>query len=286
MIAPLVFIFGLIVGSFLSVVFTRLEGTESKTKKSRRGPSGHAPQMTKAEWRGIVTGRSRCDHCKRPIAWYDNIPLVSYMLLRGRCRHCHKPINYYHPILELSAGLSVLAAYLAYGISWQFLVGGVFGVIMLLVFAYDLRHQIIPNAVVVPGIVLALVAILYEFILFRDGQALAVGLWSTDPDSYLLGGGVLGLFFLALSVLSKGAWIGGGDIKLGTLIGLVLGWPAALVALVLAYFIGTLYAAVLLVSKQATLKTYVPFGPMLVLGYFVAAYYGADIVRWYQGLVI
>lgn len=263
------------------MVFTRLEIDEPGLK-----PGAKSKRRRKKIAEGIVLGRSRCDHCKRQIAWYDNIPLVSYLWLRGKCRHCGKPIDQYHPVLELSSGLFLAATYLYYGLSWQGLVASVFGLFMLLIFAYDLRHQIIPNVVVVPAIVLSLVVLLYQFLLSSHHADWQLSVWSTDPESYLLAAGVLGLFFLALSVVSRGTWIGGGDLKLAVLIGLLLGWPYALVAVMLAYVIGSVYAIVLLVTNRATLKTSIAFGPMLVIGYFVAAFYGDTIVNWYHGLVI
>lgn len=276
----IIVLFGLVLGSFLSMVFSRLEVTEgnSRTAASKR--------RSRAKIKAAITGRSRCDHCGTQIAWYDNIPLVSWLLLRGRCRHCRRPISHYHPVLEASSALYLVSAYLYYGFSPQFFVASVFGLIMLLLFAYDLKHQLIPNVIVVPAIGLALALLVYQFGIFSQTGSGALGLGPADPISYLIGGGALGAFFLLLSLASSGEWIGGGDIKLGALIGLLLGWPFVIVALVVAYLVGTAYAVLLLASKQASLKTSVPFGPMLVMGYFIALYYGPQIVTWYQGLVL
>ncbi len=283
MFAIIAFIAGLILGSFLSVVFARLEIDPTLNPGSRRT---RAKRPGKKVAKELLFGRSRCDHCRKQIAWYDNVPLVSYLLLRGKCRHCGKRIAEYHPVLEFSSGLVLVATYLYYGLTWQGVVASVFGLIMLLIFAYDLRHQIIPNVVVVPAIVLALVVLLYQFVLFQNQSTLQLTLWSTDPESYLLAGGVLGLFFLALSAASRGTWIGGGDIKLAALIGLVLGWPYALVAVVLAYVLGCVYALGLLIARRATMKTSIAFGPMLAIGYFVAAFYGDVIANWYGDLFL
>lgn len=265
-------------------MFTRLEIDERGVSRPRQ----KSKRSRKLGWRGEspLAGRSRCDHCKRRIAWYDNIPLVSFVLLRGRCRHCHKPISEYHPVLELASGLLVAAAYLNYGLTGQGAVAALFGLFMLLIFAYDLRHQIIPNVIVVPAIALALIVLLYQFVLFSNHATWQLTAWSADPESYLLAGGILGLFFLALSVVSKGTWVGGGDLKLAVLIGLTVGWPNALVAMMLAYLIGAAYAVVLLASRRATMKTAIAFGPMLVIGYFVAAFAGGAVVNWYQGLFL
>ncbi|MEX2043523.1 MAG: prepilin peptidase [Patescibacteria group bacterium] len=279
MIAIAFFILGLIFGSFLSTVFHRLEIEEPGTKRRRK-------KASRKKKEGLASGRSRCDHCGARIPWHHNIPLVSFLALRGKCHHCGKPISEYHPVLELTSGLVLLASYMAYGISWQLLVAGFFGLVMVFLLSYDLKHQLIPNVVVIPAIAFALVMVLAQAVLWGQGIPEQVGLWSADPDAYLLGGGAAGLFFLSLSVLSRGQWIGGGDVKLGFLIGLVVGWPAVLVALISAYMLGMLYAAILLVSRTATLKSSVPFGPMLAAGYFIAAFYADVIVAWYEGLVL
>lgn len=294
-----IFIFGLIFGSFLSVVFSRLEIDEKTGRIGARAPHKAQKTKSKAVKRGrgrksttsavlkqILGGRSRCDHCGKPVHWHDNLPVVSFVLLRGRCRHCGQPISHYHPVLELSAALYLVAAYLFYGLTAQFVVAIIFGLALLLIFAYDLRHQLIPNVIVVPAIVGALLVVGIQFILAQTGSLTQLTLWSPDPIPYLIGGAVGGGFFLLMSVLSRGAWIGGGDVKLGLLMGLLLGWPYVLVALALAYFIGTAYALSLLAVRHATLKTNVAFGPMLVMGFFISVFYGEPIVRWYQQLLI
>lgn len=286
MTVAFIFIFGLIFGSFLSVVFSRLEIDETgsgKGKNAKRKPrnAGRLSGLSK-----VVGGRSRCDHCGKSIAWFDNIPLFSFLLLQGKCRHCGKSISHYHPALELSSALYLVAAYLYFGLSLQFAVAGLFGLILLVIFSYDLRHHLIPNVIVLPAILAALVLLAVQFFLYQSNSATSVVLGSSNPAVYLLGGAIIGGFFLLISLISKGAWIGGGDIKLGLLIGLLLGWPIAVVALILAYFIGTVYALLLLVTRQADLKTQVAFGPMLVMGFFISEFYGDLILRWYQSLVI
>lgn len=272
----IVFILGLVLGSFLSVVFTRLEVAPQK-KSRRKRPKRDS----------IVFGRSRCDHCGTQLPWYDNVPLISYLLLRARCRHCGKEISHYHPLLELTSGLYVLAAYIAYGISGQFLIAGVFGLIMLLIFAYDSKHQLIPNKVVLPAIAAAMMLVLLELILSASGHTGGgLGLWSARPLSYVIGGAVAGGFFYLMFVVSGGRWIGGGDVKLGLLMGLLLGWPYVLVALILAYLVGTAYAVILLVARHASLKSYVSFGPMLVIGFFIAEFFGGNLIQWYESLII
>lgn len=271
------FIFGLIFGSFLSVVFTRLEeagvGVGKPKRRTKRTRQLDNP----------ITGRSRCDHCRNVIAWYDNIPLVSYALLRGKCRHCGKHISHYHPLLELSSGLYLAGAYLLYGFDAQLVVAGVFGLIMLLLFAYDSKHQVLPNVLTLPAIGLALLMIVAQLVLNQTAPEVQLTLLSGDPVSYLIGGLVGGGFFLLMSLVSGGRWIGGGDIKLGLLIGLLVGWPYIILALILAYLIGSIYAIFLLAAKHAKADTMLAFGPMLVIGFFITAAYGREIISWYQG---
>lgn len=304
MTPAIVFIIGLILGSFLSVVFSRLEIDDNlvqpKKGRSRRGKGAKRVQTASltrpsrgkgrgendtagASLRAILFGRSRCDHCQVQIHWYDNVPLLSYLVLRARCRHCAKPISHFHPVLELCAALSLLAAYFQFGLTPLFGVVGTFSLVMLLIFSYDLKHSLIPNAFVVPALAAALVLLAVQYILFSGSSSSVVTLWSPDPVRHVLGGLVGGGFFLALSILSRGTWVGGGDVKLGALIGVLLGWPYVIAALILAYVIGTVYSLLLLLSRQATLKTLVPFGPMLVTGFFVMAYYGDWVIEWYEG---
>ncbi len=228
MTSVFIFILGLIFGSFLSVVFSRLE-TAKKSAKKRKFES-------------VVSGRSRCDDCRQQIAWYDNIPILSYLLLRAKCRHCDKPISAYHPVLELSSGLWLVTCYLGFGLTAPFFVAGAFGLVLLLIFSYDLRYSLIPNVVVIPAIVTALALLGAQAVLFYTGSPINLMLFSSNPLDYLIGGAVGGGFFLLLSLLSRGRWIGGGDLKLGLLLGLLLGWPYVAVALIVAYLIGTGYA--------------------------------------------
>lgn len=316
MTSAIIFIFGLLVGSFLSVVFSRLEIDDNsafpKKGRSRRGQSaalrtsssrkrgsdsrlrgnggkGHGSQHdgSSDSLRGglntIVFGRSRCDHCGKQIDWHDNIPLVSYIALRGRCRHCGKRISHYHPVLELCAGLSLVAAYLQFGLTPLFFVTGFFSLVMLLIFSYDLKHSLIPNVFVLPAIAVALLLLVFQYFLFYGNSTAVLTLWSPDPVHHLLSALAGGGFFLVLSLLSRGTWVGGGDIKLGLLIGLLLGWPYVIGAFILAYVIGTVYSIGLLLSQQASLKSVIPFGPMLVTSFFIMAYYGDRLIEWYEG---
>ncbi|MEJ7662381.1 MAG: prepilin peptidase [Hymenobacter sp.] len=146
-----------------------------------------------AAFKQILGGRSRCDHCANPVRWYDNIPVISFILLKTRCRHCSKPISHYHPVPELSSGLYLVAAYLFYGLSAQFVMAAAFGLVLLLLFAYDLRHQLIPNVVVLPAIVAALAVIAAPVHLAPDRtKPTADAGAGRAPLNYLIGGAVGG----------------------------------------------------------------------------------------------
>lgn len=276
MTAFIIFITGLIFGSFLSVLFSRLEVGDRPQKKPTR-------KKKQSTLKDVLVGRSRCDHCHTQLPWYDNIPILSFLLLRGKCRKCGTQISHYHPVLEVSSGLLFVAAYLFYGLDSQFFIACFFGLVMLLLFAFDSKHQIIPNLIVVPALLAALVLITAQFFVYQDHPTLQLTLVEANPFKNLLGGAAAGGFFLLLYAISGGRWLGGGDLKLGVLIGLLLGWPHVLVALILAYLIGTAYAIALLVGRHATLQSMLPFGPMLVMGWLVTLFYGEYIIQWYQG---
>ena len=242
-IIALLFIIGLGVGSFLNVIIVRLHQHES-----------------------FAAGRSRCPHCQTQIAWFDNIPLVSFILLAGRCRSCHKPISIQYPIVELTTALLVMWCYVRFGLSWQLLATAVFIFFLEIIFVYDLQHQLIPDSVTVPGMVVALLANIF----------LGMPWWSLFIGA-IIGGG----FFAIQYFVSKGRWIGDGDIRLGVLMGAMVGWQQLLAALFLAYIAGAAVGIVLLASHRANMKQAVAFGPFLASATIVVLLYGREIISWY-----
>lgn len=235
---------GLCVGSFLNVVIHRLPRRES-----------------------VVHGRSHCPACGRVLAWYDLVPVASYLALRGRCRYCRAPISPRYPLVELLTGAVFAALFYRFGptpvlVKYLFL-----GAVLIAAAFIDLEHYLIPNRLVLAG--LAGAAIL-------GFAARDVGLWSA------LAGGAAGAGFLALvAVISKGG-VGGGDVKLVGVAGFFVGWPLAALALFLAVAAGGLAAAVLLLLRLKRRKDPVPFGPFIAAGTLAAVLWGADIVGWYR----
>ena len=243
-----VFPVGLVVGSFLNVCVFRL-------------PEGQS----------VITPRSQCPHCQQPIAWFDNIPLFSYIWLGRRCRHCQGAISLRYPILELMNGLGYVGIVATFGWTWVAGVYAVFFSALLVVAWIDLDHLIIPDVISLPGIVMGLVA---------AATVLPIGLVNAVVG-VVLGGGILwGLAILSPYMFGKEG-LGGGDIKLLAMIGAFLGWQSALLTLMLASVTGAVVGIGLLVCKVMERGHYIPFGPFLVFGALVSLFFKADLVQWY-----
>lgn len=256
--------FGLIVGSFLNVVIYRLENKKRKN----------------------LGGRSFCPNCEKQIDWHDNIPVFSWLLLKGKCRHCKRKISVQYPLVELSTG----ALFSQVGVS---LIGqtdvvnalSIINLIFLLAFTaslviiyvYDLKHQIIPDEVIYPMLVLAL--------LFVAINALSIGTFDFALD-HVLTGLLAGAFFYTLALVSNGKWMGGGDIKLVTFMGLLLGWQGMLVALYVAFILGALVGGFAILTKEKKLGSKIPFGPFLVIGTFVGLFLGEKIISFYVNMFL
>jgi prepilin signal peptidase PulO-like enzyme (type II secretory pathway) len=236
-------ILGAAMGSFLNAVSIRLTGGEQ-----------------------FVRGPSRCPHCHHALGPIDLVPLLSFIVLRGRCRFCHQRIAAHYPLVELAvaglfaftfayAGATAYGAFLAVELS-----------LLTLLFLTDLRAHVLPDEVSLPAIALAVLGVLW----FRQSISGA-----------LLGALVGGGFFLLQYLVSKGKWIGGGDIRLGFLLGLLLGWPLTLLALLLAYFAGGMVSAVLLLLRRASMGSQLPFGTFLTVATAVSLFFGRTILQRY-----
>ena len=232
---------GLALGSFLNVVAARVPRRVS-----------------------IVTPASACMECGTPIAWRDNIPLVSWLLLRGRCRHCGVRISALYPAVELATALLVAGCVLDFGLSGRMVVAAFFCAVLVAVTATDLTHRIIPNRIVLPAAVVILVA-----------QTLL----APSPQWALAAVGAAGFLFAA--VVAYPAGMGMGDVKLALVMGAALGKTVP-VALMLGMFAALVPAAVLLTRHGAAArKMGIPFGPFLALGSVVALFFGEQLVDAY-----
>lgn len=234
---------GLVVGSFLNVVILRLP-----------------------ERRSILRPRSACPACGATIAWYDNIPLVSFAVLRGRCRACGVTIPWRYPLVELATGLLFGLALARFGPTPDFVATSVLLAALVAITAIDVDHQIIPDVITLPG---TLAGVLANLITGRFS-------WIECLIGIAVGGGV----FLLIILASRGG-MGGGDMKLGAMLGAFLGWQVALLSLFLAVLLGGALAVGLLVSGRRGRKDPIPFGPFLATGGAIGALWGEKLVRWY-----
>jgi leader peptidase (prepilin peptidase)/N-methyltransferase len=241
-------IFGAMVGSFLNVCIIRLPMEES-----------------------IVTPGSQCPHCKKPIKFYDNIPLISYILLKGRCRHCHSPISFQYPLIEGITALGSLILFMKFGPSLSYPIYFSFVAALIVITVIDLHHQIIPDVISLPGIVIGLLAsLIIPQITFLNSL---IGI--------LLGGGSLFLVATVYQWLFKREGMGGGDVKLLAMIGAFLGWKAVILTILLSSLIGSITGIIIMVLKGKDFKYAIPFGPFLSLGAVISLFYGENLIRWY-----
>ncbi|HRZ95573.1 MAG TPA: prepilin peptidase [Candidatus Moranbacteria bacterium] len=257
-------ILGLLIGSFLNVLVYRIHVAED-----------------------LVFSRSHCPHCKKMIEWYDNIPLLSFILLKFRCRNCRKKISWQYPLVELSTGIIFAAIGAKYFIvqdisSWAatlFFLGAAGFLLAILV--YDWLYMEIPEILIWPAVFWSL-----AFNLFLDWNRGAFSGEILDVRTYsgILAAFLAFTFFFLLSAFSKEKWMGMGDAYLAVFLGLVLGWPEILLALFLSFFIGSVCGIILIAFGKKKMKSQVPFAPFMVAGAFAAFFWFQPIVDWYFGL--
>ena len=242
-------VFGLLIGSFLNAVIHRVPRKQS-----------------------IVSPGSQCPSCGYALCWYDNIPVLSYVLLGGRCRKCRKPISIRYPIVELITAAVFVAHYFVFGWTPLLAVRLLFGASLVALFAIDLEHHLLPDVITLPGIVIGLVASLF----LPPGVVEAL-------IGILIGGGVLWLIGEAYFRYSGEEGMGGGDVKMLAMIGAFLGWKLVLVTLVLSSVAGSVLGLAIIAVKRGGMKHALPFGTFLALGALAASLVGDQIVTWYAG---
>lgn len=252
--AVIVFLFGLVIGSFDNVAIYRI-------------PEG----------KSVVAPRSFCPHCGTQIAWYDNIPVLSYLLLRARCRHCGERISLRYPLVELSSGLLFLAVYAKCGFTWdpELLLYLFMVTVLIIVAAIDLRKQIIPNKIIYPAVIVGLAAV--------GVIALARGDLRYFTDRLIGFAAISVPWGIAAAAYPKG--FGMGDAKLAAFTGTVLGWRCELVAFFAGILLGALVGAALMASRKRGRKSRIPFGPFLAAGALVALFWGQRLWDLYVGLL-
>ena len=248
-----VIFFGLAIGSFLNVCIYRIP-----EKKSLLRPGSHCPQ------------------CATPIKPYDNIPLFSFVMLKGRCRHCKAKISIRYPFVELLTALLFVALYMRYGLTSQFIIYFLMVTGLIVITIIDLDRFIIPDKITFPGIG---VGLLCSFFNVHLGLGLK-GVLSSAIG--LVVGGAL-FFFIALlgDLLFKKESMGGGDIKLAAMLGAFLGWKGSLLSFFFAFLAGAIIGLVILLASSKRSSTRIPFGPFLALGAILYIFFGEAIIRVY-----
>ncbi len=240
---------GLCIGSFLNVLIFRWHENKSPLR-----------------------GRSQCPDCHKTLRWFELIPVLSFLLQKGRCRHCQKQISWQYPLVEIATAILFVLVFFQYSIfNIQYFINLFIICVLVVIFVYDLRFGEIPHIFTWP-----IVAILLLWNLF-----------STDKQVGNLIAGILigGSWFAFQYFVSRGRWIGGGDIGLGALMGAILGWPSILVALFLAYVSGAIICLPLLLLKKKALKSAIPFGVFLVPATFITLWWGQNILDWYLKII-
>ena len=259
MIVALVFIFGAFIGSFLNVVIFRLHRQES-----------------------FIKGTSKCLFCGHRLMPLDLMPILSYFYLRGHCRYCRQPFSKQYPLVEFFTALIFVLVYLhvfpdpnnslfsakniLYLMDYWALAAA-----LIVVFVYDFKYYLILDTVIWPATVLAI----------------TVNLFLGYNPLHLLYGAIIGGGFFALQfAISRGRWIGGGDIRLGMLMGVILGWPYILAALFIAYVLGSLISVILILYRKKAWHDKIPFGTFLALSTLITMLYGPALITWYWSLFI
>ena len=240
-------ILGLTVGSFLNVCIHRIPRRQS-----------------------LVYPGSRCPHCGDALRWYDNVPVLGYVSLLGRCRQCHARISLRYPLVELVTMALFVVHGMAFGWSALLVPRLLFACMLVVLFAIDLEHQLLPNVITLPGIVIGLIA----------SAVLPPGFIDAIIGA-IVGGGVLWLIGEAYYRYSGHEGLGGGDVKMLAMIGAFLGWKLVLVTLVLSSFAGSIVGLGVIVMKRGGMKYALPYGTFLALGALTASLVGERIVNWY-----
>ena len=243
-----VFILGLCVGSFLNVCIYRIPQSKS-----------------------IVSPGSLCPCCRNPIKFYDNIPVISFVILGAKCRNCNAPISFRYPVVELLTGLFALSVFLKFGISLEAVVYFIFIATLLVIAFIDIDHRIIPDSISLPGIPLFFIASLaIPGISIKDS---VIGI--------LAGGGILFLVAELYLRFTNKEGMGGGDVKLLAMIGALIGWQGVLFTIFISSLIGSVVGIIVMMIQGKNLKLAIPFGPFLSIGAVIYVFFGTKIIHWY-----
>ncbi len=249
MLIVLMYTLGIIVGSFLNVCIYRIPKKES-----------------------IAYPPSHCNNCNKPLKCYDLIPIFSYLSLKGKCRYCGGRIAPRYPFVELLNGLLYLLLFHYFGLSLEFIFYSIVISVIIVISFIDYDEQIIPDGLVLFILIITVFYKLLEVLIFKLPIA---SLWGN-----ILGFLTGGILFLLIAIVSKGA-MGGGDIKLISVLGLILGLKTTLLHIFLSFLIGAVFSLYLIISGKKGRKDAIPFGPFINMAFIIAILYGNSIINWY-----
>lgn len=244
----LTFIFGSIIGSFLNVCIYRIPREES-----------------------IAYPSSHCPKCSTPLKWYDLIPILSFLFQKGKCRYCGEIISPQYPIVELLNGILYIIIFHLYGTSVDFVFYSLIVSILIIISFIDYHHQVIPDSLVVITLILSICYKITIFILCKTPFNLLNSILGL-----LIGGGL----FLIIALASRGG-MGGGDIKLISVLGFILGFKKTLLNILLSFIIGAVFSLFLLLLKKKGKKDAIPFGPFINIAFIITLFFGDMIINWY-----
>ncbi len=281
LVIAVVFLFGAAIGSFLNVVTMRYDGEK--------------PFFSVSVW----GGRSACDGCGKQLRWFELMPIASFIFQGGKCRRCGTQLSFHYPVVEILSGLIFLLPFLYFMPHYSFPVAnpyalwlsfgfGVIALSMLALSAVDMRLMLIPNEL---SIIIGLIGIAFSFM----GSGSFLGNYAEifpafSPLASHIFGGVFGFAFLgAITLFSRGRAMGMGDVKLAGAMGFVLGLPDIVFSLTLGFLVGGFFGIALILlnrgMRKKTLKMHIPFGPFLVIGFWVHIFFGHSLVEWYFSLI-
>lgn len=273
-------LFGLCLGSFAGASVWRIRARQLKADKAA-GEKVDAKEFKKLRpltQQSLSKDRSVCLHCGYTLRWYDLIPLVSWLGLKGKCRNCHTPIGSFEPLIEFGTAAFFVASYLLWPAPLEtaativpFVLWLIAGVGLAILFAYDAKWFLLPDSITFSVIGIAVVSLLFRLI--NNGEPIAFILNAFGAVA------ILGGLYLLIYLVSKGRWVGFGDVKLGLALGLLLGdWQLAFVALFLANLVGCLVVIPGMIAGKLKRTSAVPFGPLLIVGTILSQFFGAFLI--------
>lgn len=281
MIIVMLIVLGLCMGSFVNALVWRLH-------KQQEQSNAKSPKLKKAKNSSlsILNGRSMCPSCRHALAWYDLIPVLSWFSLKAKCRYCHKPISWQYPAVELLTASLFVASYVfwpqtlaLYSEAFLFAFWLIFVTGFIALAIYDLRWMILPDRIVFPLQFLAVIYALLTILVLQKGLSGLLAAFLAVLSS-------AGLFYVLFQI-SKGKWIGGGDVKLAVVLGLVLGDPIKVfMMLFIASLLGTCISLPLLMIGKFNRTSKLPFGPLLIIGTTIVYLFGSHLIDWYKQYVL